>query len=140
MTSLTLNQHPTWRCQIGDRLSEVDKTVEQADAFAAQAGLDEDRRYALQVCVEEALANLIMHGRPGPEGKQIALELRAAPGAPFIISVSDSCQPFDVVNAVVRVGGQNQEPGGRGIALQRAFSKRMRYWSEGGRNFLDIEI
>lgn len=139
MTGAALTQDRTWRCQVGDLLGEVDATVAQADAFAAGAGLDEDRRYALQVCIEEGLANLVMHAEARAAGKRIALELQAGRDA-FRILISDSCRPFDVTRVPLPEGAKKAEPGGRGIGLMRAFSRQMRYWSSDERNFLEIEI
>ncbi|RTL69330.1 MAG: ATP-binding protein [Hyphomicrobiales bacterium] len=139
MTDAALSDLQTLRIAVPDLLGEVDAAVARADAFAAQAGLDEDRRYALQVCIEEALANLIMHGVAGPGGKQIVVTLTASP-PPVALQITDTCMPFDVTAVPPPTAGSDQAPGGRGIALMRAFSKHMRYSSEGGRNLLDIGI
>ncbi|MDX2202842.1 MAG: ATP-binding protein [Hyphomicrobiaceae bacterium] len=139
MSGAALEQDRTWRCPVEDRVGDVGRAVGQAEAFARAAGIDEDRRYALQVCIEEALANLVMHATAGPEGKRIGLEIKLSDKAVVVI-ISDSCTPFDATKVVLPTGPHGAAPGGRGIGLMRAFSKRMRYLSMDGRNHLEFEI
>jgi sigma-B regulation protein RsbU (phosphoserine phosphatase) len=125
------------RCPVEDKLGDIGRAVGWADNLASQAGLGEDMRYAIQLCLEEALANLVLHGQAPDGRKDILVEFEhRCRGA--ILSVSDRCLPFDITQlrepsaaapALARVGGQ-------GIGLLRTFGGRLRYRRDGQRNVL----
>src|ERR1700759_4179451 len=97
---------------VSDNLAEVDAAVKWADAIARAAGLPKSVCDDLQVCLEEALANLVMHGRAAGD-KRIALEL--TPGAGECVArISDRCAPFDAAAAPLPQMDLDH-PGGAGL-------------------------
>jgi anti-sigma regulatory factor (Ser/Thr protein kinase) len=50
------------RLELDSRLNEVSRGQAWVEAIGEQQGLDEDSRFAIRLCVEEALANVILHG------------------------------------------------------------------------------
>jgi len=122
------------RRAVRDDLADVGPAIAWAGAFVDQAGLSPDVRFAVDLSLEEALANLIMHGQcPGP--KDIVLTVVAdAEGA--TITVTDRCAPFDVTQQ--RIGGDETglAVGGRGLRLLRAFAGELSYAAGGERNIL----
>ncbi len=125
---------------VGD-LAAVGPAVAWADELAAQGGLSEVGRNGLQVCVEEALVNLILHGRPSDGGKDIVLSLTVeAAGA--TVEIADSCVPFDVTAETPPAAPTRDDlrEGGMGLRLIRAFAGHIAYASEGGRNRLTMRF
>ena len=101
--------------------------------------LSEDLRYGVEVCLEEALANLILHGRPTEGEKAIELAVEADAGGARI-EITDHCAPFDLVAVEdkVRVGADAFTEGGRGIGLIKAFASELAYASDDGGNHLTM--
>ncbi len=123
------------RREIDDSLSAVRPAAEWVDAVTIAAGLADDVRNDLQVCLEEALANLIMHGKTRSSAKDMVVEIEASPDA-ATLTISDRCTPFDVTeNASASTGGQPRV-GGYGLKLMRALASELTYRSECDRNEL----
>lgn len=80
----------------------------------------------MDVCIEEALANLVMHATP-PQGagKAIFLEVAAAAGAIDVI-IEDACAPFDVEHAAAAPAGE-RAIGGAGLRILHALADEVRY-------------
>jgi anti-sigma regulatory factor (Ser/Thr protein kinase) len=96
-------------------------------------------RYAVEVCVEEALANLILHGQPTDGDKDIAVEV-AADSMGATVAVTDRCAPYDVVHAASppREKADAMIEGGRGLRLMHAFATELAYATHDGRNHLTM--
>jgi sigma-B regulation protein RsbU (phosphoserine phosphatase) len=114
---------------VADSLSAVRPAAVWVEAQAAAAALPDDLMHDLQVCLEEALANLIMHGRTRRGEKDIRIAVRATPGEAEII-VRDACAPFDVTDASVAEPQTEGRIGGQGLRLLRAFATELAYRSE----------
>lgn len=98
------------------------------DRCAEAAGLDDDLRNTLQVCVEELASNSIRHGLRPHKG-WFALKLATTPQV-AVLEFSDDAHEFDITEA--RAGSADRplaqlEPGGLGIGLVRSLSSRCRY-------------
>lgn len=128
------------RRAVRDDLSEVSPAVAWVEAEAAAAGLSADVRNALQVCVEEALVNLILHGRAQGE-KDIAVGVMAG-AAGATVAISDRCAPFDVSREAAPAGptAADMREGGMGLRLIRSFASELSYASAGGRNTLTMSV
>jgi serine phosphatase RsbU (regulator of sigma subunit)/anti-sigma regulatory factor (Ser/Thr protein kinase) len=106
------------------------------ESLAAEAHLSEDARFAIQVCVEEVLSNLIIHGRPQASGKDIEIETRFENANPQI-AIADRCIPFDLTNAgAIDVAIAGRRVGGSGIRLINEFTSELSYISTSSGNEL----
>ena len=110
-----------------------------AGAFVDRAGLSPDVRFAVDLSLEEALANLIMHGqRQGPE-KDIVVSVAAdTDGA--TITITDRCAPFDVTQQRSVGDETGLSVGGRGLRLLRSFAGDLDYAAGGERNTLTMRF
>jgi serine/threonine-protein kinase RsbW len=126
------------RREVREDLTDVDPAVSWADALAQAGGLDDHVRYAIQVCLEEGLANLIVHGVATAGAKAIAVTFEvASPGA--TVTISDACTPFDVTLAREPEADMADMPlGGLGLRLLRSFAATMAYGRDDGRNVLTL--
>jgi anti-sigma regulatory factor (Ser/Thr protein kinase) len=125
-----------WRA-VAEELSDVGPAIAWADARASEAGLNGDVRFAIQLCLEEALSNLILHARAEPGRKDIRVDFAASlTGA--TLTVSDACMPFDIETVPMPAPPSRNEmrPGGYGLRLIRGFATGLAYRSSGGRNHL----
>ena len=127
------------RRSVADDLTDVRGATTWVDQLAADAGLSDDVRYNIEVCLEEALANLIQHGCVLDGRKDIIVAFAAA-GRQATITVVDRCVPFDAAREPPpsRPTREDLRVGGQGLRLMRAFSNGMTYRSDGGRNELTM--
>ena len=113
------------------------------DQVTAALGLPHAQEYALRLCLEEAVANVVMHGTPaaGVATDAIAVQVLGAPDA-LHVSVEDDCVAFNPL-AQPAPGARRslgEAPGGWGIQLMRQFARNMAYERVGGTNRLALTI
>ncbi len=135
----TLRSAPIIEYTVGETLADIDPLIAKVNADAAAAGVNDDDRYAVQVCLEEVIANLVLHGVPRAAGKAINVVFSVRDGRPALL-ISDGCQPYDSTPPPEQPNPDPARIGGKGIRLLHAFTRDMRYWSEGPRNFLELHF
>jgi anti-sigma regulatory factor (Ser/Thr protein kinase) len=110
------------------------------DQVAASLKLDHGPTYALRLCLEEAAANVVMHGIAPPDiaADCIAVELDLRDGV-LELAVIDHCAAFNPLHAAPR-GPQNDQIGGWGLGLLREFSRSIHYERRGNDNRLTVTI
>jgi len=129
------------RRPVADDASDVRGATAWVGEFVAQAGIAEDIRFNIEVCVEEALANLIQHGRPVQGVKDIAISV-FVDGEGATIQVTDRCVPFDAAEAPSpeRPSLDDMRAGGQGLRLMRAFASELTYRTTEGGNELTMRF
>jgi serine/threonine-protein kinase RsbW len=98
--------------------------------------------FAVALCVEEAVVNIIMHGGGQDDRLEIAVELAREPGV-VTARVEDNGQPFDptrVLPMAPAASLQDAKVGNLGIHLMRSFASEMRYRRSGDRNQLTLRF
>ncbi len=123
-------------------MAEINDAVLWVGDVAVKSGLGDQTSYAMQVCVEEALTNIVRHGHCAIGPGEIELELTVTNGGARI-EVEDDCVPFDMTAAAPsRPHNDPADPevGGWGLGLIRAFASRLAYRREGERNRLTLEF
>lgn len=120
-------------------LAELDRLGAFIRVIGETEGLGTDQRFALELCLEEAVVNIITHG--GLTDRQephICVTLLS--GAPDLtISLEDDGHAFDPTQAPEPRKATSLEDvqiGGAGIPLMRKLSTSMRYERRHGRNRL----
>ncbi len=109
---------------------------------AVFAGEAVSRRVAedMKLCLNEAVANAILHGAAGRPEARIEIELTVE-GARVVARLSDDCPAFDplVAPAAGRITGlDDARVGGFGIGLIRETAAALDYRRVEGRNVLTI--
>src|SRR5215475_10662592 len=82
---------------VADDIRAVSAAADWVDGHIDNAGLSGERWHDLHVCLEEALANLILHAKAPANGKDLRIEIAAEPGL-VILVVRDRCAPFDLTS------------------------------------------
>jgi anti-sigma regulatory factor (Ser/Thr protein kinase) len=100
----------------------------------------------LDLCLHEALANVLTHGGQAALAQDIVVELRvcmqAAEGE-ALLRVQDAGAPFDPLSSVAKSSAQSLEtvePGGLGLVMMRSNSDLLEYKREHGLNHLSIGV
>ncbi|MEO1193698.1 MAG: ATP-binding protein [Pseudomonadota bacterium] len=123
-----------------DNLAQVQEAVER---FSEEEELSSSSSYALSLCLEELLTNIVMHAAPLSNAEiSIAVSL-AREGELVQVFIADDGPAYDPT--------ASEEPdldallddrpiGGLGIHLVRALSSRFDYRHAGGRNQVSITL
>jgi len=113
--------------------------------FEAKAppGLSADTSFAVQLCLEEAVANIIMHGGGAKDDRlQIAIALERS-GGTLVARIEDSGREFDPTQfppSSVAKSLEEAKVGDLGIHLMRSFASDMYYERRDGRNRLTLRF
>jgi serine/threonine-protein kinase RsbW len=111
------------------------------DESCAQAGLDEEARFAMRLAGEEACSNVIDHAYQGRDPGPISLDLHCE-GCEVVLVVEDRAPYFDPADAPppdLASDVEQRRIGGLGWHLIRQFMDEVRHApAEGGGNRLEL--
>ena len=131
---------PEPRLTLQSQLEDLTLVWPWVEALAVRYSIPADTQFAIQLCLEEALSNIIRHGYQGQANQpiSIACTVKCAPSGvenedagEFVFTVEDHAPPFDPLApsaaALAPVPASIQEllPGDQGIRLMRKFSSRL---------------
>jgi len=105
---------------------------------AARIGLASKTTFAVELCLEEAVSNIVRHGADRGKATRIIATLGREPDE-VTLCVEDDGPPFDPTSVDRPLPAANLDEaaiGGFGIHLMREFSNRMRYERSGEENRL----
>jgi anti-sigma regulatory factor (Ser/Thr protein kinase) len=107
-----------------------------------QQGMSSDVSFAVQLCLEEAVANIIMYGAARDDRLEIAVELERN-GGTLVARIEDNGRQFDPTRApppAVATSLEQAKVGDLGIHLMRSFASGMDYERRNGRNRLTLRF
>src|SRR5262245_50942821 len=127
--------------RITNRISELRPLAAWATEIARELGCPADRCFDVDLCLTEAVSNIIRHGYADDALHEIVVELTREPDG-LAIDIEDDARPFDPLSAPVSVARSLAEarPNGRGIVLLRGAADSARYECRDGRNCLTLTI
>jgi anti-sigma regulatory factor (Ser/Thr protein kinase) len=132
---------PASRLELRNDIAELGRLAGWLQGFANR-GVSTDVSFALQLCLEEAVANVIMHGGARDERLEIAVELERDDGA-LIARIEDNGRQFDptlVPAPAPATSLEDAKVGDLGIHLMRSFASDMHYERREGRNRLTLRF
>ena len=113
-------------------------SVEAADwarGLAEQAGLSEDRTYALDLCIVELVTNIATHSYRGAPGEiRLVLDLGSLGAVLTILDHGPAFDPLSVPTPDKPASIEEAKVGGLGIHLVRSTADGCRYERRDGRN------
>lgn len=115
----------------------ISKAVNWIQETSQELGWPEATQYPLQVCAEEWLANVVLHGGAGRADVEVVV------GGDMTLNVVDAGPRFDPTAAVSRVAtGQLAEAtvGGLGLGLMRQFCEDISYERAGEQNLVTFRF
>jgi anti-sigma regulatory factor (Ser/Thr protein kinase) len=129
------------RLELRNDIAELERLAGWLQGFA-ERGVSTDVSFALQLCLEEAVANVIMHGGARDDRLEIAVELERDDGA-LVARIEDNGRQFDptlVPAPVPATSLEDAKIGDLGIHLMRSFANGMHYERRDGRNRLTLRF
>lgn len=124
---------PAPRLILESRLSEIALLWPWVEALAAEYSVPSDTLFAIHLCLEEAISNIIRHGYQGRPGHRVTVDFSQENGNGLIFAIEDQAPPFDplghlAVPAMPPAESIDRlEPGGHGIRLLRRFAGSLGY-------------
>ena len=112
-----------------------------ARRLAEQAGLDEDKTYALDLCIVELVTNIVDHSYRGQPG-EIRLDLQVGP-ARAVLTILDRGPAFDPLSVPPPSKPKSIEDaqvGGFGVHLVRSMSNGCHYERRDGENVFTVFV
>lgn len=126
------------RLELDAQPSETARLADWVAGLAAAHGLSRDTAFRVDVCLTEAVGNIIAYAFDDRRGRQVAIS--AEPMADGLqIAVDDDGRPFDPLQVAAPPVPQDLETapiGGLGIHLIRTMADEVRYERQGGHNRL----
>jgi serine/threonine-protein kinase RsbW len=144
--------HPnTWRKAFVGTIDDISAAAQWVGTIAAEQKFPEQLVFALQICLEELLTNVVRHGGATSSGSlsevptpPLKVEISISAGARGVsMTIEDDGKPFDVVNAPAHRIDQpldEVQPGGLGIQLIRNFASSIAYEQAGLGNRVIVEF
>jgi serine/threonine-protein kinase RsbW len=129
------------RLVLRNDLAELERLTGWLESWARR-DLSPEVSFAVQLCLEEAVANVIMYGREREDRLEIAVELERSDGT-LVARIEDNGRQFDPTQAPARRMATSLEDakiGDLGIHLMRSFTNGMHYERRDGRNRLTLRF
>jgi serine/threonine-protein kinase RsbW len=121
------------RLTLKSRLQDLALVWPWVEALALEYSIPDNTQFAINLCLEEALSNVIRHGYAGQPDYTITIDCTPAEEGWLTFIVEDSAPPFapcefaDSDAAAVPASIEDAKPGGNGIALMRRFAGTLRW-------------
>jgi anti-sigma regulatory factor (Ser/Thr protein kinase) len=129
------------RLVLGNDVAELERLAGWIEGFTRQ-GMSPDVSFAVQLCLEEAVANIIMYGATKNDALVIAVELERNCGT-LVARIEDNGRQFDPTRAprpLPAASLDEAKVGDLGIHLMRSFANGMDYERRDGRNRLTLRF
>jgi serine/threonine-protein kinase RsbW len=121
------------RLMLRSRLDELKRVFPWIEELARAHSIPPDTQYSMELCLEEALANVIRHGYLGDPEQSVAVTFEQCGEREFALTIEDSAphfRPFDPdvpLKEAEPVALENLVPGGNGIRLMRSFASSVEW-------------
>ena len=129
------------RLSLASSLSELTRVSPWVGELAAECEIPGEVRFAVELCLEEVLSNIVRHGYRGEAGHAIAVDFgRDERG--LVFAVEDNAPPFEPIEPgdAVSESLDTITPGGQGIRLLFRFASSVGYERLSGGNRLTIRF
>ena len=127
--------------RVANRISELRPLSAWASDVAGALGCPADKVADANLCLTEAVSNIIRHGHRDGADHEIGVEIQRAPRA-LVVRIEDDAPAFDPLSAPVSEPASLDEakPAGRGLLLIRRTADAMSYERRDGMNRLTLEF
>jgi len=130
------------RLVLRNDLAELKRLAGWIQGWSDSSVVSSDVSFAVQLCLEEAVANVIMYGSPKGDPLEIAVEVERNDGA-LVALIEDNGRQFDptkVPSPPPPTSLDDAKIGDVGIHLMRSFANDMHYERRDGRNRLTLRF
>jgi serine/threonine-protein kinase RsbW len=124
---------PVSRLTLKSQLDDMAALWPWVEAIVAEYAISPDTAFAIHLCLEEAISNVIRHGYRGQPGHTLTVDCASPNAHELVFTVEDQAPPFDPLEPSLieelpsPVPEDFLRPGGRGILLMRKFASTIAY-------------
>lgn len=129
------------RLDLRSRMFELQKLPLWIERLASRHSIPAPTQFAMNLCLEEAISNIIWHGYSGQPDHPIGVRFTSPRADYFVFVVEDGAPPFDPVASpeLPPLSSLDDGPiGGQGIRLLRRFADALEYQATPTGNRLSI--
>jgi|SRR5215472_3641316 len=130
------------RLTLRSQLSELSLASAWVERLASQYAIPDDTRFAMNLCLEEVLSNIIRHGYSGQSDRSINIRFSSLQEGCFVFVIDDEAplfNPLDAPYGPPPINPLEEIPiGGRGITLLREFAQTLEYEARPTGNRLSV--
>ena len=129
-------QHDRLTIRLANRVTEIPRSAELVEAFCVRLGVAAAVIFAINVSLEELLANTMAYGYSDDRDHEIVV-LIWREDADLVIDIADDASPFDptlVAAPDLDAPPEERPVGGLGIHLVRQMVDHMEYRHDGQQN------
>lgn len=132
----TVREQLTLRSQV----SELARIAPWIDGLAARYSIENKTQFAMKLCLEEALSNIIRYGYSDEPDHSLTVQLTNPRKGYLVLVVEDKAPPFNPVEApeLPPYSLEDNRIGGQGIRLLRRFASTLEYLPTPAGNRLSI--
>lgn len=120
----------------------VEPALDQSIAFLEAHGGNDKSAFRVRLALDELLANIVMHGQPGPDPVEVRVRLWIEPPR-VVCEVSDTGPAFDPLSAPepdVDATLEDRPIGGLGLHLVRSMIPELSYRRANNRNIVRLSL
>jgi serine/threonine-protein kinase RsbW len=127
--------------RVANQVSELRPLAAWTLEVARALGCPEETCADADLCVTEAVANIVLHGYPDGGRHEIGVDLERERGA-LVIRIEDDARAFDPLETAIAQPTSLDEAGprGRGLLLIRRTADALRYERRGDLNRLTLRF
>ena len=129
------------RLELRSRMSELTQVLPWIERLAVRHAIPASTLFAMNLCLEETLSNIIRHGYSGKPDHSIAVHFASPRKDYFVFVVEDDARHFNPVDAPELPLLSSLEEiavGGQGVRLLRRFADVLEYQATPTGNRLSI--
>lgn len=118
------------RLELASRLSDIARIPSWIEQLTSRYSIPEDLQFAMDLCLEEALANTIVYGYHSEDNHSVSVDFTSPGKGRFVFVVEDDAPKFNPLEGpeLPPLGpGGEMRIGGQGIRLLRRFAHTLEY-------------
>jgi anti-sigma regulatory factor (Ser/Thr protein kinase) len=109
------------------RLSEIAQLPVWVESLASRHEIPENAEFAINLCLEEAVSNIIRHGYGAGANGSVIVRFHGTEQDLFVFVIEDEAQHFNPLAAPAPDRSGTIRVGGRGIPFLRHFTDKLEY-------------
>jgi len=123
---------PTPRLILQGQMGEINLLWPWVESLAAAFAIPSDPLFAIHLCLEEAISNIIRHGYQGSSGR-VTIDFSRENSTDLVFTIEDQAPFFDPLGETavpampLPQSIERLNPGGHGIRLLRRFAGSLAY-------------
>lgn len=121
---------PKEQISLRGRLSDIGEVPPWIAALGTRYAVPSDLQLSINLCLEEALSNIIRHGYGSDADRSVSVEFSAPQEGYFVFVVDDEAprfNPLDTPELPALNPDESDRVGGQGIRLLRRFTDTIEY-------------